>query len=126
MESEGAWKPAIKLSDSPSKIPNPGNKSVWRLYDIRGKATADLLSIDEDPRQAETLRLRHPSEAEVSRTLRTAEVTAIEPLLTLAWEGKIVGAAPTWPPCVLCAMPTWPGSIQACDVSSIPTPITCR
>src|SRR5206468_4691007 len=34
----GAWKPAIKISESPQKTPNPGNKSVWRIYDKRGIA----------------------------------------------------------------------------------------
>ena len=99
VEDQGNWRPAIKLSDSPSKIPNPGSKGVWRLYDARGKATADLLSIDEDPRRATQLRLRHPSEAEVSRTLHADEITAIEPLLERVWQGKSVS-----PPADMAAM----------------------
>lgn len=96
VESGGEWRPAIKLSDSPSKIPTPGNKGVWRLYDQRGKATADLLSAgDEDPRQAAEILLRHPSEADVSRTLHAAEICSIEPLLAPAWRGRPAAEAPS-------------------------------
>jgi len=78
----GRWVPAIKVSDSAAKTPNPGHKLVWRVYDARGKATADLLSLDdEDPRQESELVLRHPSDATVFRTLRREEVAEVEPLL---------------------------------------------
>jgi nicotinate phosphoribosyltransferase len=36
---DGQWVPALKISESQSKTPNPGNKLVWRIYDQRGKAT---------------------------------------------------------------------------------------
>ena len=72
----GAWIPALKFSESPAKTPNPGYKHVWRIYDWRGKATADLLSLqDEDPRQAlnsatnGTIVLRHPSDYSKYREL---------------------------------------------------------
>ncbi len=81
--NQGTWQPAIKISENPIKTPNPGAKQAWRIYDQRGLATADLLSLDdEDPRQMTPLHLHHPSEAHMSRTLAPAEVTAIEPLLT--------------------------------------------
>ena len=77
----GDWSSAIKISESPAKIPNPGNKRVWRLYDQRGKATADLLTLEEeDPTQAEQLVLRHPSDHTKLRTLRPAAVSRLEPL----------------------------------------------
>jgi len=44
----GKWEPAIKISESLSKVPNPGHKYVWRLYDQRGKATADLIGLESD------------------------------------------------------------------------------
>jgi nicotinate phosphoribosyltransferase len=92
----GRWVPAIKVSDSAAKTPNPGHKLVWRVYDARGKATADLLSLDdEDPRQAEQLLLRHPSDATVFRTLRRAEVAEVEPLLAeVLIEGQRAGDPP--------------------------------
>jgi nicotinate phosphoribosyltransferase len=78
----GKWVPAIKISESPSKTPNPGYKRVWRLYDQRGNATADLLSLeDEDPRQMEFIDLYHPSEPTKHRRLEAGKITRTEPLL---------------------------------------------
>lgn len=79
---QGKWRPAIKISESLSKTPNPGDKRVWRIYDHRGKATADLIGLDEeDPLQMETLVLRHPTDHTKSRVLRVDATLEIEPLL---------------------------------------------
>ncbi|MDZ7703034.1 MAG: nicotinate phosphoribosyltransferase [Trueperaceae bacterium] len=82
LDEGGEWRPAIKLSETPEKTLTPGNKTVWRVYDRRGKATADLLGLDEDPAQADTITLHHPTEAGVSRTLGREEIGGLEPLLT--------------------------------------------
>lgn len=86
------WKPAIKLSETPEKIPNPGHKRAWRIYDKRGQATADLLSLSqEDPCSMETITLRHPSERSLRRTLPKTDCTLIEPLQVDVWRnGKVV------------------------------------
>jgi nicotinate phosphoribosyltransferase len=86
----GEWAPAIKVSESAAKTPNPGNKVVWRVYDRRGKATADLLSLnDEDPREVEQIVLRHPSDHANFRVLRQDDITEIELLLAdVLVEGK--------------------------------------
>ena len=86
------WLPALKLSDSPQKIPNPGNKRAWRIYDQRGKANADLLALDdEDPRTMERLVLRHPSESSQLRVMPAANISKIEPLhVDILREGKLV------------------------------------
>lgn len=82
----GEWLPAIKISENPVKTPNPGRKNVWRLYDSRGLATADLLTLEEeDPRQMDPLALRHPAEAVTTRLMPQAEIGAIEPLLETVW-----------------------------------------
>jgi nicotinate phosphoribosyltransferase len=82
VRDKGQWIPAIKVSDSSDKTPNPGHKHVWRIYDRRGKATADLLSLDdEDPRLMGRLVLRHPSRRMKYRVLESAETAEIEPLL---------------------------------------------
>ncbi|NPV06423.1 MAG: nicotinate phosphoribosyltransferase [Anaerolineae bacterium] len=82
IEDRGRWVPAIKVSDTPAKVPNPGHKRAWRIYDQRGKATADLLSLaDEDPRQMDPLLLRHPVDHTAHRTLASNDISAIEPLL---------------------------------------------
>jgi nicotinate phosphoribosyltransferase len=88
----GEWVPALKVSESPSKTPNPGHKHAWRIYDLRGKATADLLSLeDENPQEMETIVLQHPSEPTKFRTLDRAEITEVEPLLVqILEEGKLL------------------------------------
>src|SRR5690606_13160457 len=45
VRENGHWNSAIKISESPAKTPNPGRKKLWRLYDQRGKATADLQTL---------------------------------------------------------------------------------
>ncbi|MCL4869098.1 MAG: nicotinate phosphoribosyltransferase [Anaerolineae bacterium] len=93
----GVWRPAIKLSENPVKTPNPGSKQVWRVYDERGLATADLLALtDEDPRLVSPLYLHHPAEPGITRTLAAAEITSIEPLLQPVLEaGRLVYSLPT-------------------------------
>lgn len=76
------WLPAIKISESPSKTPNPGNKNVWRLYDLRNKATADLVALEgEDPIRMQRIILRHPNDHTKMRSLEQGELSSIEPLL---------------------------------------------
>lgn len=82
MRQAGAWVPAIKIAESPEKTPTPGHKQVWRVYDRRGRASVDLLSLgDEDPRQMERIVARHPSDHTKHRTIAQDDITAIEPLL---------------------------------------------
>jgi nicotinate phosphoribosyltransferase len=89
---EGIWKPALKVSDSPAKTPNPGYKQVWRLYDQRGKATADLLSLEnENPCEMTEITLRHPSDHAKERVLNQSDISEYEPLLVQVVEqGKLM------------------------------------
>ncbi|MGH1503085.1 MAG: nicotinate phosphoribosyltransferase [Acidimicrobiales bacterium] len=80
LSSEGSWVPAIKISETPAKTPNPGDKDVTRVYDRRGRSTADLLSIAGESLPAD-LELHHPIEPGVRRHLGAAEVSATESLL---------------------------------------------
>jgi nicotinate phosphoribosyltransferase len=86
------WDSAIKISDSPAKTPNPGLKHIWRLYDARGKATADLLCLEgEEPVRMERITLRHPMDHAKYRVLHSREISAMEPLLVeVVHEGKRV------------------------------------
>ena len=97
VHDQGMWAPAIKISDSPSKTPNPGYKRVWRLYDRRGKATADLIGLeDEIPQQSEQIVLRHPTDHTKLRSLKLDQLSEIEPLLVeVLREGKLVYDLPT-------------------------------
>ena len=92
VQEGGEWLPAIKVSESPQKTPNPGNKLAWRLYDERGQATADLLALEgEDPRSWERIVLRHPMDYTKFRTLEKRQVSAIEPLMVdVLRDGRLV------------------------------------
>lgn len=91
------WKPAFKISETPEKTINPGEKQAWRIYGPDGKASADFLSrSDEDPRQEESLTLRHPSDPGKERTLLREEISRIEPLLeTIREGGRPAGKLPS-------------------------------
>jgi nicotinate phosphoribosyltransferase len=87
VKENDAWVPAIKMSENPDKIPNPGHKNVWRVYDRRGKANADILALDdENPREMAEIILRHPSDHTTSRILHQDEIDDIESLLETVWE----------------------------------------
>lgn len=97
LRENAEWVPAIKISENPAKVPNPGYKGVWRAYDERGMATADILSLkDEDPRQVQELTLHHPSEPATYRSVHREEIESMEPLLEEVWaEGEIKTDLPT-------------------------------
>jgi nicotinate phosphoribosyltransferase len=91
------WQPAIKVSESPDKTPNPGNKQVWRLYDARGRATADLLGLaDENPRQMPEVIARHPANQTKYRVIPAADIAEAEPLLVeILRDGALVYDLPS-------------------------------
>jgi len=80
IDGEAGWQPAIKLSDTPAKIVNPGRKEVHRIYDSRGFATADVLA-QSGEELVPPLRLFHPTEEGVERRLSESDVSGSEPLL---------------------------------------------
>ena len=94
---EGEWLPALKLSESAAKIPNPGSKEIWRIYDKRGKAIVDLLSLDDEhPDQQETLSLHHPSQHTLQRMLKRERISEIENLHeTIMADGNLVYEFPS-------------------------------
>jgi len=76
------WLPTTKISETPDKTLNPGDKNLWRIYDRRGLATADVLATgEENPREMESILLRHPTEAGKCRVLRHEEISEVESLL---------------------------------------------
>lgn len=94
---EEEWVPVIKISENPDKVPNPGHKRVWRVYDQRGKATADLLGLDdEEPREMDKILLRHPTDSTKYRSLQKDEVSRIQPLLVeVLRDGELVCDLPS-------------------------------
>jgi len=68
------WVPAMKISDTPEKMPIPGDKRVWRVYDDRGLATADVVSGgDEDLSSGDDLDLYHPHREGIMRSVDNIE-----------------------------------------------------
>lgn len=95
VQHDGIWRPALKISESPDKTPNPGDKLVWRLYDQRGKATADLVGLQGERLDAqEKIILHHPSDHTKVRQLEIGEISKMEPLLVeVLREGVVVNEA---------------------------------
>jgi nicotinate phosphoribosyltransferase len=92
VDDSGSWAPAMKLSDNPVKLLNPGVKRLWRLYGGDGSATADVLSAaDEELVPGEDLVLHHHSRPDVSRTVRSGEWSRAEELTTeVVRDGRLV------------------------------------
>lgn len=96
LHDRGDWQPAIKISDSPQKIANPGHKRALRLYDQRGRATADLLALDDEPiEDAREIVLRHPSDVTKTREVARSSVTIEELHQPILQDGRLVYDWPT-------------------------------
>jgi nicotinate phosphoribosyltransferase len=97
VQDDTGWRPAIKLADTAAKLTNPGLKQAWRIYDERGRATADLVTLeDERPDEDARLSLRHPSDPTLQRSLDRAAMAEVEPLLVEALrDGQRLGASPS-------------------------------
>ncbi len=95
VDGAGEWVPAMKISDTPEKMPIPGDKRVWRVYDERGLATADVVSAgDEDLSTGSGLDLYHPHRQGVVR--RVEDVADVEELVLPAYrQGERVGGVPS-------------------------------
>lgn len=79
--SSGKMIPAMKFSDNPAKTTNPGIKNVWRLYDEKGMARADILSLeDETIRCNHEYRYYHPM---IDYRQFTFSASQIRPMLSL-------------------------------------------
>jgi nicotinate phosphoribosyltransferase len=92
IQQENEWLPAIKFSESLRKIPNPGSKRLWRIFDQRGIATADLVALeDEDLNIEGSILLRHPFNMHKFRILDQSQILSIEKLCVQVMnEGRIV------------------------------------
>ncbi len=80
-DEQGALIPAIKVSEDVAKVPIPGDKRLYRVYDQRRLATADLVALaDEDLSTASQLQLHHPHRG-LQRVLARSDISEIEELL---------------------------------------------
>ncbi|MCP4201316.1 MAG: nicotinate phosphoribosyltransferase [bacterium] len=97
VELDGSWQPLLKVSESPAKTVNPGDKRLWRVYDRRDTATVDVLALaSENVVEAGRLELHHPIREDLTRTLMACEISSVEPLLADAVrDGEPVGPPPS-------------------------------
>jgi len=92
VKDKNEWQPALKISESIEKIPNPGDKRVWRIYDKSGKVTADLITLsEENPEEEKEIILLNPIDQTKKRILRKEQISKIESLLfDIIVDGKVV------------------------------------
>lgn len=81
IERDGEWAPAIKISDTLTKIANPGVKQVWRISDERGTATVDVVALEDEALEERPLLVHHAVQSDVNRRLPAAKISSMEPLL---------------------------------------------
>ncbi|MGE5399151.1 MAG: nicotinate phosphoribosyltransferase [Ignavibacteriales bacterium] len=93
--NNNGWIPVIKVSDTNEKIPNPGRKQVWRIYDKKGKANADLISEnDEKPYEHKEIELYHHSK-QSKRIISKEDYSDMEPLLQdILVDGTLINEMP--------------------------------
>lgn len=89
-DEHGEWQPAVKVSENPVKVPIPGRKRAWRVYDTRGHATADVITEpDATPfADGQPMRLHHPHRDGAFRTIAPSEVSRVEPLHEVVFDGR--------------------------------------
>ena len=92
----GEFIPKIKLSENTEKITNPGNKTVYRIYDNEtGKMKADLICfVDEKFNIEEDLLLFDPVETWKKTKLKGGTYTMREMLIPVFLNGECVYNSP--------------------------------
>jgi len=97
VKKSGKWIPSIKISETPTKVINPGCKSLYRVYDKRDIAVADLIALeDENIEKKQEIHLHHPVEPDTHRLINKGDLSYIELLLVdILKEGKLVYKLPT-------------------------------
>ncbi|MCY3580542.1 MAG: nicotinate phosphoribosyltransferase [bacterium] len=78
--TDGNWAAAIKISEDPTKVLDPGRKRLWRIYDHRGTATVDLITESDYDPAARPIHLVHPGHPDIRRTLGATQISEVEPL----------------------------------------------
>lgn len=90
MGKDGRFIPKIKLSENTEKITNPGNKTIYRIYEKEtGKIKADLIClVDEHYNEEEPLLLFDPAEPWKKTKLPGGSYTMREILVPVFQKGE--------------------------------------
>ena len=97
IQKEDEFIPKIKLSENPVKITNPGNKTVFRIYDKNtNKIKADLIAFaDEHIDETQPLHLFDPTATWKQTTLAAGTFTVREMLVPIFLHGECVYETPS-------------------------------
>lgn len=97
IKKAGQFIPKIKLSENPWKITNPGNKTVYRVYEKEsGKVKADLIAMaDEKYSEENPLKLFDPLATWKKTYLKAGTYTLRELLVPVFKNGKCVYTSPS-------------------------------
>lgn len=96
MGEDGKFIPKIKLSENSEKVTNPGNKSIYRIYDKEsGKIRADLICLaDETFDEGDPLLLFDPMEPWKKTMLQPGSYKLRELMAPIFREGKCCYESP--------------------------------
>ncbi len=97
MGKDGKFIPKIKLSENSEKVTNPGNKTIYRIYDKEtGKIKADLITlVDERFSENEPLLLFDPQEPWKKTKLAPGSYQMREILKPVFIDGECVYESPS-------------------------------
>ena len=95
-QEDGTFKPKIKVSENIEKVTNPGNKTVFRLYDnATGKIKADLIALADETYSGDNDLMIFDPIATWKRTyLEAGTYTVRELLVPVFIDGKCVYESP--------------------------------
>ena len=95
-ETERQFVPKIKISENAEKITNPGDKKIYRIYDLEGMIVADLIALaDEGFSSEDPLLLFDPIETWKKTLLPGGSYTMRELLIPVFRNGECVYESPT-------------------------------
>lgn len=96
-DDNGKYIPKIKLSENSAKVTNPGNKTVYRIYEKdTGKLKADLICLaDEVYTENDFILLFDPSEPWKKTKMKAGTFTIKELLVPIFKNGQCVYTSPS-------------------------------
>ncbi|MDE6606532.1 MAG: nicotinate phosphoribosyltransferase [Lachnospiraceae bacterium] len=96
MDEHGTFIPKIKLSENSEKVTNPGNKTIYRIYEKEsGKIKADLICLTEEEfKEENNLLLFDPTEPWKNTHLEAGSFTLREILVPVFLNGECVYTSP--------------------------------
>ncbi|MFI3213389.1 MAG: nicotinate phosphoribosyltransferase [Eubacteriales bacterium] len=96
-DDNGKFIPKIKLSENSEKVTNPGNKTIYRIYEKEsGKIKADLICIaDETFSENEDILLFDPLEPWKKTKMKAGTFTLREMMVPIFLNGKCIYESPS-------------------------------